>query len=173
MWFYKYYNLRLMLDTYNDAYLEDILSIEKELFDEPYYNRELLVPLGMKDSLLIFFMFFPDDPVGYINTIIIPPIANIDRLGIRRKWQGSGLGYVLMCYFCGTLFYSHKIETVHLEVNESNFTAISFYKKFGFRINGCRKGYYGSDNALLMEYDLREGLPGFEEIYTKWKKELV
>ena len=44
------------------------------------------------------------------------------------------------------------IRTIHLEVRESNHSAIALYRKMGFSEDGIRRDYYESpvENALLM-----------------------
>jgi len=46
-------------------------------------------------------------------------------------------------------------KTVFLEVRENNFSAISLYKKIGFKEINIRKNYYKDtgENALIMSYE--------------------
>jgi ribosomal-protein-alanine acetyltransferase len=57
--------------------------------------------------------------------------------GDRRKGEGTAL---LAAAFVE--FALRSVESVYLEVRESNTGAIAFYEKHGFAKTGLRKGYY-------------------------------
>jgi ribosomal-protein-alanine N-acetyltransferase len=46
------------------------------------------------------------------------------------------------------------VETLHLEVRESNHTARRLYERLGFQIDGLRKKYYTDpiEDAVLMTW---------------------
>lgn len=55
-----------------------------------------------------------------------------------------------LIYFCG----EKKVNKINLEVCSINSTAISLYKKWGFKQVGCRKGYYRDGDGLLFSVNL-------------------
>ena len=55
---------------------------------------------------------------------------------------------------------AQSVERIHLEVNETNFSAIEFYKEAGFTAYGRREKYYTSclrhySDAILFEMRLK------------------
>lgn len=55
-----------------------------------------------------------------------------------------------------TLSIERNMETIFLEVRESNQAAYNLYQKIGFQEIGRRKAYYSSpiEDALMMKFDL-------------------
>ena len=49
-----------------------------------------------------------------------------------------------------------KVDTIYLEVRESNISARSLYSKFGYNEIGIRKKYYAApiEDAILMQKNL-------------------
>lgn len=87
--------------------------------------------------------------------------AELLRIAVSPDSRGKGYASALMEYLLenmnepenGAEHTQQKVtERVLLEVRESNTAAIALYKKFGFTVDGVRKGYYRcpSEDAVLM-----------------------
>ncbi len=65
--------------------------------------------------------------------------------GTRRKGVGKALIGALVAGFKGTIY---------LEVRESNFAALAFYKALGFQQLSCRDSYYADppEAAIVMKF---------------------
>lgn len=78
--------------------------------------------------------------------------VHIATIAVDERFRRSGIASALIEQLLGYC-KCHKAYRVFLEVRKSNLAAQALYQKFGFIVNGVRKGYY-SDNhedALLME----------------------
>ncbi|MEZ2224880.1 ribosomal protein S18-alanine N-acetyltransferase [Microcoleus sp.] len=77
--------------------------------------------------------------------------AHIIMLAIHPQFQRQGLGQALLLALLKSA-HDRQLERSTLEVRESNFAAVSLYKKFGFKEAGRRKRYYEDtgEDALVM-----------------------
>ena len=77
---------------------------------------------------------------------------DIINIGILEAFRRQGIGEILLKK---TLNYASEknVDSIWLEVRESNSAAIKFYKKHGFIEIQIRKGFYTNptDNALVMK----------------------
>ena len=91
--------------------------------------------------------------IGYIIGTKIPPESEIYRIAVRKDKRQRGIGYRLLSYALKTERGS-GVETVFLEVRESNTPARALYKAYGFNEIGVRKNYYQkpTENAIVMFY---------------------
>jgi ribosomal-protein-alanine N-acetyltransferase len=81
---------------------------------------------------------------GEVLNLAVTPTA-------RRQGQGQALVEQLL-----RSFRNRAVTSVFLEVRKSNSVAIAFYEKLGFRLAGCRPGYYRDpvEAALLYRKSL-------------------
>ena len=96
-----------------------------------------------------------DEAVGFIMVSLLPPDAEILTFNILPKWRGQQIGYRLLQHFLTSC--RHHIQSILLEVAQSNQPAINLYLKCGFKQIGIRKNYYLSSsnmptNAVIMRY---------------------
>jgi len=89
--------------------------------------------------------------IGYICFWVVLDEAHLANLavapGIRRQGVATFLLKTMIRYL-----RARGIKRVLLEVRERNKAALSLYQKFGFKIDGRRKGYYSDtkEDAILM-----------------------
>lgn len=95
--------------------------------------------------------------VGYSIFSKIFEIVNLDTIAISPKYQGQKLGKLLLASSIEKLkIQDNSVESIQLEVRESNVKAINLYKSLGFTEDGIRKNYYPllntskRENAILM-----------------------
>ena len=132
--------------------IPQIISIEKEslsLWKEDFFYNELENKKGT------FIVAVKDTTVtGYIIAWIVLDEVQILSIAVtggeKRKKIATAL--VNTVYETASLKGGKKI---FIEVDENNLEAISFYKNNGYIVNGIRKEYYGSNNALLMEKTIK------------------
>ena len=91
-----------------------------------------------------------EEIVGFAGIWISIDEAHITNIVTKKSYRKNGIGNLLLnslINLCNNL----KMNSITLEVNESNEPAISLYKKFGFKNLGIRKKYYNnSENAIIM-----------------------
>lgn len=100
--------------------------------------------------------------VGFSIILVHPDQVEIINIAILPKLQKKGGGRQLLneiisyCRAC-------EINKIQLEVRKSNRSAITFYRKSGFREEGVRKNYYplaqGREDALLFSLRLTYSAP--------------
>ena len=94
-----------------------------------------------EDEKLIGFLYYSKsfDTIDIIDIVVDEPY--------RRRGIATGLiKHVVNNY--------GDINTLFLEVNEKNKSAIKAYEKNGFEVISRRKKYYGRDDALIMKRDV-------------------
>jgi len=67
--------------------------------------------------------------------------VELTNIGVRQPFRGQGFGSVLLRSFLNHC-QAARVDSVVLEVRESNIKAIQFYKHFGFVQAGRRKDFY-------------------------------
>lgn len=134
--------------------IADLTPIEAELFgreawSEAMFWSELAAPtrcyrLALDDA-------HPDasgDPgiVGYGGLCVYTDEAYIQTLGVRTRWQGSGVGTRLLEDMLGEA-KRRGARTVALEVRADNPGAQRLYARHGFEATGLRRAYYQPSNV--------------------------
>jgi ribosomal-protein-alanine N-acetyltransferase len=97
--------------------------------------------------------------LGFVLARGVAGEAEILTIAVTPDWQGHGLGRKLMDAVLAKA-HRERIESVFLEVDETNKPAIALYKKLGFFQVGGRPDYYRDRSgrksaALVMRRDLR------------------
>ena len=93
--------------------------------------------------------YYEDDKlVGFIHISKLYETMDIVNIVVDPLYRNRGIACKLIDYVIGLY---DDTESIMLEVNEKNESAISLYKKNGFEIINKRNNYYGSDAALIMK----------------------
>ena len=134
--------------------LEDVprvVEIERESFRTPWprdaYKHELT-----ENRLAAYIVARADaEIVGYAGMWVILDEAHITTIAVDPAFRGQHVGERLLVGLIDAAL-GRGARWMTLEVRQSNATAQTLYKKYGFREIGVRKGYY-SDNredAIVM-----------------------
>lgn len=116
---------------------------EKQLSDELLKNDSFCFVLGEK----VF---------GFAVCWKVLDEFEISQIAISEGFRRKGFGWKFLKFLL-SFAKENSCNLVNLEVMESNFSALEFYKKAGFEIVGKRKNYYSnSQDALLLTLDLRK-----------------
>lgn len=91
------------------------------------------------------------DIVGWVAALYIPKVElQILQITVLPEKQGQRIGSCLL-HSMIDVYCDKGVESVVLEVRESNAVAIHMYQKAGFVVTGKRPCYYpDGENALLM-----------------------
>lgn len=130
-------------------FLDEIDRIEKDSFKEPWskeaYEKELTNIMANYRVITV-----ENEVVAYGGFWKILDEADINNIAVKKEYRGMGFGKMLM----NALIEDAKAQNVKamtLEVRVSNQSAISLYKKLGFKEAGTRKKYYpDNEDALIM-----------------------
>ncbi len=140
-------------------------ALESEYFSFPESEESMLKSLESPTSLN-YIAYVGRKRCGYITSYITPfNEAEILSFAVEIKYRARGVGTMLLKSYikeCMKL----GIETVMLEVRETNLKAQHMYEKLGFVHVGWRKGYYSDpkENAKLYNLELADVDPKILEI---------
>jgi [ribosomal protein S18]-alanine N-acetyltransferase len=139
--------------------LESVLSIEKASFPAPWTRNMFQQELDLSFSR--HFIISKVDAqgnsqlIGYIIFWIVHDETQLQRIAVKSNLRGQGIGSLLireMIRICAL----EGVAKGTLEVRSSNETALLLYRKFGFFVDGVRKGYYTDtrEDALIMSFKI-------------------
>ncbi len=140
----------LKVDKAKEEDVKKIARLEEELFyEESWTEYQLFQELKNKFSE-VYVIKKKEEVLGYLICRIIPPEAEVLRLGVKTSYQRKGLGSLLMRNFLNKS-KNNNISAIFLEVSIFNKKAYNFYRKFGFQELYYRKGYYKASDAIIMK----------------------
>ena len=132
-----------------------IAEIERASIPQPWSEAAFAAALEQENAVTLAAVC--DGTVcGFITGVHILDNADIYSVATADEYRRNGVGAKLLEAFFGAL--PDTVETVGLEVRESNLAAISLYEKHGFERVGLRKNFYSEprENAVLYTKQLRK-----------------
>ena len=130
-------------------HIKEIANLEKICFSTPW--SEQTITEAFKTGTRFFIAEKDNKILGYVGISAILDEGYITNVAVFPKARQQGVASLLL----ETLFDFAKekgLSFISLEVRESNMSAISLYRKFGFKTEGKRKNFYShpQENALIM-----------------------
>ena len=138
----------LQLASFSD--LDKISTIEKETNEYPWSPNNFKSSLNAGNSSIV--LKDKNNILGYAFFSVVETDSHLLNITVSKDYQGKGYGKKIL----DKVFFQSKVlgaTVVFLEVRVSNYRAIDFYEKFGFKRDAIRYNYYdGSpkEDALLM-----------------------
>lgn len=132
--------------------LENIKNILSSDFDE-FWNYNVFKEELQSENSKYLVAKLNNEIIGFAGIKIIIDKADIMNIVTKKAVRNRGVGTLLLSkiiYLCKKL----NLNSISLEVNEINKSAIHIYENFGFKKVGNRKKYYNSSNAILMTKEL-------------------
>lgn len=128
---------------------DKIKSILNSEFDE--FWKPSILESELKSNLSKYIVAKKNDViVGFAGILITPDDTEITNIVTKKSVRKRGIGSLLLDRLIEMTKELGK-NSISLEVNELNKSAISLYEKYGFEIVGKRKKYYdGVSDAILM-----------------------
>ena len=136
----------------NENHVKGVYELSEECFAIPWtldsINNELNNPLA---KYVIAQDLSTGEVVGFVGVWIIAGEGDITNIAVTPKYRKHGIASNLLIKLfevCKTF----NCEDITLEVRASNIPAQNLYKKFDFKEEGLRKGYYQDNNedAIIM-----------------------
>jgi len=135
--------------------LDAIEAIELDCYSTPWSRQTLtfelmdanIVGLVARDDVVLGYTFMRHGfGEGHIESIAVAPSA-------QRRGVASYLMEALLVWA-----RENALTTIALEVRQGNRAAMTLYHKYGFKIEGYRRGYYVDpiEDAILMRLNLEE-----------------
>ena len=124
------------IETLDEKLLDEILTIENDVFPNPYNENMIRSIVNDKDGLMIG-CFFDEKLIGYIQ-ILRNLYSNDDiviaNLAVVEQYRGKGIAKKLLYMACNH-FESNEFTPIILQVRKDNEIAINLYKNLGFIIS--------------------------------------
>ena len=152
--------MRWRLSALTESDIEQILSIEKISFKQPWSSKLFYEELSIKDAFDYVVKLNssdrPESVIAYLCSRITGSEMSILRIAVLTEWRNSGIASWLLNR-CFETALTKGVTTVFLEVRESNNAATALYSKLGFMPVGKRPRYYSEtgEDALVFMKKLR------------------
>ena len=132
--------------------IKDILNSE---FDD-FWNYNVFKSELENENSKYIVAIINNEIVGFAGIWIAIDEAHITNIVTKKPYRNQGIGKILLDNLI-ILSESLNLNSITLEVRESNIPAIKLYEKFDFKNLGIRKNYYeNSENAIIMTKILKE-----------------
>jgi ribosomal-protein-alanine N-acetyltransferase len=146
----------LVLRPARDGDIEAVLAIEHASFGDPW-NRSAFVDL-LDDSRVAFLVADVGGNVrGYVVAWFVLDEGEIGNLAVAAEARREGIGARLLDGAIAAVRRS-EVDTLYLEVRDSNVAARALYASRGFVEVGRRREYYRrpKEDALVLRLDLAQ-----------------
>lgn len=89
--------------------------------------------------------------VGFVGIWIVVGEGSITNIAVHPDYRKQGIGAKLLESLINLCTHL-DCSLINLEVRASNYPAQNLYEKYGFVVDGLRKGYYedSKEDAILM-----------------------
>lgn len=145
-------------------HLRKVLAIEARVYPRPWSASLFLSELAQRNSRSYLVARHAGEVVGYAGMMFTRREAHVTNIAVGPEHQGHKIGTRLLLALI-TEAIARASDTISLEVRVTNDAAQNMYEKFGFSIEGVRKGYYVETNedayvmvvgdAMSTDYRLR------------------
>lgn len=140
------------IETFNDTFKSQNSPENMEAYLNKAFTEEQLKKELFNCASEFFFLYDQDEVAGYLKVNIFDAQSEeigeesleIERIYIRNKFQGKGLGRHLMEKAIEVALSKNK-KSIWLGVWEKNETAIRFYERNGFIQTGAHSFYMGDE----------------------------
>ena len=130
-----------------------VLEIEKECFKQPYTTKELEYEFYENPVNKIIVAEDEGKIVGFIDFLITFTSSTIMQIAVTSSYRGKGIATQLLAEMEKAFpkEIEDMVETITLEVRESNKAANALYLKNGYQIVTTKNNYYkDGENAIYM-----------------------
>ncbi len=138
--------------------IDRIMEIEAASFTTSWSRQQFVFELKDNPLASYIVMEVKGQPVAYAGIWVILDEAHITTIAVDPAYRGQGAGDGLM-YRLLEISREMGLNSLTLEVRQSNLVAKSLYRKYGFLEAGLRKGYYQDtqEDGIIMVKNLRQG----------------
>ena len=144
----------------SEADIPDVVRIEQASFADPWSADSFVTSIGSERMRFLVADEVARDtggPImaGYVIALVMATDAEIADIAVAPKARERGVGGLLLDVMMLDL-RKMGVESLYLEVRESNASARALYESRSFIQVGRRKGYYRlpAEDALILRRDL-------------------
>ncbi len=136
-------------------HLPAVAALEKLCFAEPWSERALEWLLSNEAVGVV--ALTENNVIGYGGMLIAPKEGQITNVAVHPDCRRLGGGRAIVSALLREAA-NRRLESVSLEVRQSNLPAIALYERLGFEKVGVRKHFYKhpAEDALVMTRVLAE-----------------
>ena len=135
--------------TKDSIYLETLEKKVTEVFTKQNVKDDI-----ENNNFTNYFTYLINDvPVAFINYYVMYERAELININVKEECQNNHIASKLLEYMIEDC-KNKNVNSITLEVKETNTKAIHLYEKYGFKQVGIRKGYYQGIDGILMEKEL-------------------
>ena len=141
---------RIYPEKLSEKTLDGVAELEKMCFSQPWSKSSL--ELLTKEGIGVGMVCSKDGKVcAYGGMIVAVDEGQITNIATHPDYRRQGYGRAIV-----EALVKHArmngLDSISLEVRESNRAAIDLYTKLGFKVEGKRKDFYTkpTENALIM-----------------------
>ena len=134
--------------------IKRVLEIEQSIFSAPWSEKSFMDAYCAESN--IYLVAIKEEMViGYCGLWVSYETADLCNMAVDKTYRQQGAARELLKEGL-RLCKERSVESVLLEVRESNIPAIRLYEKTGFARIGKRKKYYKEpvEDAILMQLDI-------------------
>ena len=135
--------------------LDDVLAIEQQSYEFPWTEGIFRDCLAGQYFCTLYIR--EDMILAYTIAQFVVDECHLLNLCVRQEERNSGLGRK-MVEFLVNQARRRGMQSIFLEVRESNTAAIHLYQSLGFNEVGMREEYYpaasGREDALVLAFEL-------------------
>jgi len=145
--------LELLIRPVQHSDLPRIAALERLCYPQPWPESRLRHEL--ENPLATFELAeCGGELAGYLICWQVLDEVEIQNIATAPFWRRHGVGRRLLEHLCARS-RSNRMRRLLLEVRAGNLAAINLYRLLGFRVDGCRRGYYpDGEDAQLMSLEL-------------------
>lgn len=143
--------IKYRLATLND--FDEVQAIENECFKEPYSTEDLHYEFEGNPVNKIIVAEKDGKVVGFIDFLITFNSSTIMQVAVTKEFRGKGIATQLLSEMENSFpkEIDDLVETITLEVRESNEAAKNLYLKNGYKVVVIKTNYYkDGENAIYM-----------------------
>ena len=132
---------------------EEVQAIENECFKEPYSTENLHYEFEVNPVNKIIVAEKDGKVVGFIDFLITFNSSTIMQVAVTKDFRGKGIATHLLSEMENSFpkEIDDLVETITLEVRESNEAEKNLYLKNGYKIVVVKSNYYkDGENAIYM-----------------------
>jgi ribosomal-protein-alanine N-acetyltransferase len=145
-------------------HLRSVLRIEAQVYPRPWSHSLFVSELALRSTRAYVVAKVGRELVGYAGVMMSTTDGHVTTIAVDPRWQRQGIGTRLLLAVAREAI-ARGATALTLEVRLSNKPAQEMYRRFGFRAEGVRKGYYadtGEDALVMWAHDVRA--PGYARL---------
>lgn len=137
------------------AYCKDVALLEKSCLSTAWSEKQLENIVDDKNYKYVIAL--ENGTLAGVGGVICSSedSAEIFTVAVSEEHRKKGIGKKIVSALIG-FCVSKNAESVFLEVEDENDSAIMLYTRMGFKKLGVRKGFYHGKDALIMGLTLKQ-----------------